>query len=108
MARSRNAPTQRDFKHPWYMREWMEQAGKRQVDLINELGWSKAKANEVWNGQQYTQALIDELAPYLHVRPFELLLSPQEAFSIRNMREAAVQLASERREEDPPMTARAS
>lgn len=101
----RQAPTQRDFKHTWYVREWLEQAGKIQADLMRDLNWSKAKASGVWNGQQYTQSLVDELAPYLNVRPFELLLPPQEAFSIRNMREAAVRLAAERRDSDPPAAA---
>lgn len=105
---ARQAPTQRDFKHTWYFREWMEQAGKKQSDLIKELGWSKAKAHGVWHGQQYTQALVDELAPYLHIRPFEILLPPHEAFSIRAMREAAVRLAAERTEESPHLPAVAS
>ena len=98
----RHSPTQRDFKHTWFLQEWMQQAGKIQADLMKDLNWSKAKASGVWNGQQYNQGLIDELAPYLNARPFELLLPPSEAFSIRRMREAAVKLAAENHAGPPP------
>jgi hypothetical protein len=92
----RSAKTQTDFKHTWYLREWMAQSvpPKKQADLQKELGWSKAKAHDVWHGQQYTQAIIDEVAPWLNVKPFELLLSPAAAMAIRGYRESAAQLAS--------------
>lgn len=96
MARARKPPpTQKDFKHVWHVQEWMELYKKRQVDLINELGWSKAKASDVMSGQQYTQSLIDQLAPWLNAKPFELLMAPQEAMAIRAMRKAAVEIAAD-------------
>lgn len=81
--------TQRDFRHTWFLREWAEQARLTQADLQRAAGWSKAKASDVWNGQQYTQSIIDELAPILMIRPFEILLHPDEAFMIRRMRDAS-------------------
>lgn len=96
---NRSAKTQADFKHTWYLREWMEQSSppKIQADLCrNEgqggLGWSKAKAHDVWHGQQYTQALMDELAPWLNIRPFELLLPPEVAMAIRRVRDDAARI----------------
>lgn len=86
-------PTQSDFNHVWYFREWMAMHGKIQADLTRDLDWSKAKASAVWHGQQYTQALLDEVAPWLNVKPYELLLPPEEAMAIRGMRGAAARIA---------------
>lgn len=79
--------TQRDFYHTWFIRDWSKLAGFTQADAQRELGWSKAKASDVWNGQQYTQSIIDELAPKLKARPFELLLHPDEAMLLRRLRD---------------------
>ena len=96
MPRIRRKTASRNLRHPWYFREWMEHFGKRQADLIRDLDWQRATASEVWNGRQrYTQDMIDELSVYLTLRPFELLLHPDEAMAIRRMREAAVRIAAE-------------
>jgi len=87
--------SQSDFKHTWYLQEWMELAGKRQADLIREIGWSRAKASDVWNGQQYTQQMIDDVAPWLHARPYELLMHPEEAMALRRLREDAARIVSD-------------
>lgn len=88
----RSAKTQRDFKHTWYLQEWMQQAGKIQADLQKELGWSRGKAHDVWHGQQYTQDIIDAVAPWLNARPYELLMTPELAMSFRNLREDAARI----------------
>lgn len=88
------APTQKDFAHTWYLQEWMKMHGKKQADLQKELDWSKAKANAVWHGQQYTQSLVEELSPWLNVRPYELLLHPDDAMAIRRMRADAARIVS--------------
>lgn len=100
--------TQSDFKHTWYIQEWMAQSDppKIQADLQKQLGWSKAKAHDVWHGQQYTQALIDELAPWLNCRPFELLLDPEAAMSIRRLRDAAVRIVHDANEADAAVAKR--
>lgn len=90
-------PTQRDFGHTWFLKEWMEQSDppKRQADLVRDLDWARAKASDIYNGdQQYTQALIDQLAPWLHARPWELLMHPAEAMAIRRLRESAAVIVS--------------
>lgn len=83
------------FGHQWYLREWMAERGKRQVDLIKELGWSSGKANEVFKGQQYTQALIDVLAPWLDVEHYELLMPPALAVSLRRLKASAATIVAE-------------
>ena len=85
--------TQRDYRHTWYAVEWLSHYGKRQADLIHDLNWSRAKASDVWNGISYRQELIDDLAPYLNLRPYELLLHPDEAMAIRQLRSSAIEIA---------------
>jgi predicted XRE-type DNA-binding protein len=89
---AKRATDQKDFSHPWYLWEWMEQAGKKQADMVRELGWSRAKASDLMAGQQYNQGHIDELSSWLHVRPFELLLHPAEAMALRRLREDAARI----------------
>lgn len=93
--------TQKDFKHTWFIQEWAALANFTQADAQRKLGWSKAKASDIWNGQQYTQSVLDDLAPELNARPWELLLHPRDAFAIRSMREDAARIAASRELEPP-------
>ena len=86
--------TQRDFAHTWFIREWAERAGFTQADAQRVLGWSKAKASDVWNGQQYNQSIIDELFPVLQARPYELLMHPEEAVALRRIRDHSPRLVA--------------
>lgn len=95
------SPTQKDFKHVWHVREWLDLYQKRHADLVKELNWSRAKASDVLNGQQYTQSLIDDLAPWLNAKPFELLMAPADAMALRAMRKAAVEIAADNRDAEP-------
>lgn len=63
--------------------------------MIRELGFSRATASAIYNGQQYTQSLIDKLAPWLNARPYELLLPPERAFALRRMEQSAKEIASD-------------
>lgn len=89
----RGQKTQRDFRHTWYAREWLTYFGKTQADLIRDLDYSRAKASDIWNGQPYRQELVDDLAPYLNLEPYEMLLSPDQAMALRQYRASAVVLA---------------
>lgn len=86
----RSPKTQRDYSHTWYLQEWMRtfKPARRQADMIRGLGWSRAKASDVYNSQRYTQDLIDELAPWLQVKPHELLMHPEEANQVRYLQRA--------------------
>lgn len=82
--------------HDWYLREWLATLGKRQADLVNDLGWNKARVSLMLRGeQQYTRDAVNEVAAYLALRPYEMLLHPDEAMAIRRFREDAVRLAHE-------------
>lgn len=77
-------------KHRWYFKEWATLGGKIQADVDRELGWPRAKAYALWNEKQrYTQDTVDEVANWLQVEPYELLMPPEEAMQIRKIREAA-------------------
>ncbi len=76
--------------HRWYLREWATLIGKIQADAQRDLGWPRAKTSDLWNGKQrYTQETIDQVADWLNLEPFELLMPPEEALAIRQLRSAA-------------------
>lgn len=85
----------------WHLAEWLKSTGTKQADLIRALGWSKAKASDVVTGKQrYTRDLVNEVAAFLKIRPFELLLTPQQAYDLRGIRETAARIASSREPDD--------
>lgn len=78
----------------WYLREWLEHFGKRQASLVNELGWDKSRANFVFHGKQpYRREIVNEIAAWLDIEPYELLMPPGEALALRSLREAARTIA---------------
>lgn len=80
----------------WHLQSWMAFAKKRQAHLVSELGWSRRRASEVFNGdQQYKRDTVNELATWLGIEPFELLMPPEEAFALRQLREHAVRIAQD-------------
>lgn len=73
----------------------MKHEKKRQAALVNELGWNKSKANLVWHGkQQYTRATVNEVAAWLDIQPYELLMLPSDALQLRQFRQAALAIAA--------------
>ena len=80
-------------KHDWYIAQWLKHADRKQSDVVNDLGWNKAKISLMARGKQpYDRDAINELAAYLHVEPFELLLPPERAMAIRQYRASAEQV----------------
>jgi hypothetical protein len=56
---------------------------------------TKATASALWNGKQrYTQDLVDEVSAWFNIRPYELLMHPAEAMSLRQVRESAARIAT--------------
>lgn len=86
----------------WHLQAWMRHFGKRQASLVSELGWLKGRASKVWNGViGYRREIVVELADWLKIRPYELLMPPEEALALRNIRESAQTIADvERRLDD--------
>jgi hypothetical protein len=86
----------------WRLREWMAHFGKIQADLSKELGWTKNRAHVVWHGTQpYRREIVNEVAAWLGIKPFELLMLPREALALRRMRENAAVIVSDR--DAPPL-----
>lgn len=74
----------------------MGRANKRQVALVNELGWSKGKANKFWHGSySYRREILNEVAEWLEIEPFELLMHPDEALQLRSLKESALKIAQD-------------
>lgn len=79
----------------WYLQEWAKVADKRQADLVNDLGWLKNHAYRIWHGKQpYRRDIVNTVAAWLGIEPYELLMPPQEALQIRQLREAALAIAA--------------
>jgi hypothetical protein len=79
--------------HDWYLKEWLATLGKRQADIVRDLGWNKARISLMLRGKQpYDRDSINELATYLHLQPHELLMHPEDAMALRQMRKAASEI----------------
>ncbi|MBB4797561.1 transcriptional regulator with XRE-family HTH domain [Brevundimonas bullata] len=72
----------------------MRHLGKRQADLVKELGWAKGRANKFYHGQHpYRREIVNELSKWLEISPYELLMPPEEALMLRRLRDAALDVA---------------
>lgn len=77
----------------WYLKEWLATLGKRQADIVRDLGWNKARISLMLRGKQpYDRDSINELATYLNLRPHELLMHPDDAMALRRLKIAADQI----------------
>ncbi len=73
----------------------MRYRGKRQADLVKDLGWAKGRANKFFHGiHPYRRDIVNELSSWLEIAPFELLMPPDEAIRLRRLRDAALAIAA--------------
>ena len=87
--------------HDWYLKEWLSTLRKKQADIARDLDWNKARVSLMIRGeQQYTRDAINELAAYLNIRPYELLMHPDDAMALRRLREDAVRIAAETKRDE--------
>lgn len=83
-------------RHDWYLTAWLRQLDKKQADIVNDLDWNKAKVSLMARGlQPYDRDAVNEIADYLHLRPFELLMHPDDAMRMRALRAEMIRLAHE-------------
>lgn len=79
--------------HDWYLKEWLAYFGKKQADVVRDLDWNKAKVSLTAKGtQQYTRDDVNEIAAYLSLHPYELLMHPDDAMMLRRLREDALRV----------------
>ncbi len=99
-------------RHDWFLVAWCKSLGKRQSDLVADLGWNAAKASLFWSGKQrYHRDDVNEVSAYLGIQPFELLMHPDDANAIKRLRISARQIAAAElaiEADDPPITLRIS
>lgn len=80
----------------WYLRAWAERVGKRQSDMVRDLGMMKNSAHRIWHSKQpYRRDIVNVMAKWLGVRPYELLMPPEEALALRRIRESAQAIVAE-------------
>ena len=80
--------------HDWHLNEWLRTLGKKQADIVRDLDWNKARVSLMIRGdQQYTRDAVNELALYLNLSPYELLMTPEDAMAIRRLKADAIRLA---------------
>jgi transcriptional regulator with XRE-family HTH domain len=80
----------------WFLREWAVHMGKRQADLVRDLGWLKGRASKIWNGTiPYRRDIVVEVAAWLGVKEYELLMHPRDALAFRRLRETAQMIVAE-------------
>lgn len=90
---AKRAETSR-VSHGWFAQQWLETLDVKQAKLVADLGWPKAKTSDLITGKQrYNQDAVEELATYLNLRPFELLLHPEDAMQLRQLKRSADQIA---------------
>ncbi len=88
----------------WYLPQWLAATGKRQADLVRDLDLNKALVSLLCSGkQQYTRDRVNEIAGYLNIQPYELLMHPSEAADMKQMRKTALAIARRNsQDQDPP------
>lgn len=78
----------------WHLAEWLAYYGKRQVDIVKDLDWNKARVSLMISVRQpYTRDAVNELSAYLNIKPYELLMDPAEAMMMRRLRADLIRLA---------------
>lgn len=87
--------------HDWFLREWLKATRKRQADIVKDLDWNKSRVSLMIAGkQQYTRDAVNELADWLHIRPHELLMHPDDAQAAKRLRAEMIRLAAEQPPEE--------
>jgi hypothetical protein len=75
----------------WFLRDWMRVMNVESQVMLQELtGWSKAKASMLVNDKQdFNSEVLTEAAHALNVKPYELLMPPEDAMALRDFRRSA-------------------
>lgn len=82
------------IRHDWFLEAWMDHFHLNQDSLRAKTGWSKRKASDLCTGEQrYNRDSLNEAAFAMNIAPYELLLHPDDAYEIKNLRAAVRQEA---------------
>ena len=81
--------------HDWYFKQWLEHLHVKQADIVRHLDWNKSKASLMFNDKQrYHRDDVNQVASYLQIEPFELLIPPERAMALRQYRASAEQIVT--------------
>lgn len=81
----------RDLEFDWYLVEWMDALDVSQADLCRETGFPKAKMSELATGKsRYNRDVVNTLSRALRIKPYELLMHPEDARAIQRLRDSAL------------------
>lgn len=93
MARKRSNPASKIAGPDWYLREWMENLGVSQADLARECDWTNSTMHGIYHGRTaYYREIVNLIADKLNVRPYELMMHPDEAHAMRQLRKEALKV----------------
>lgn len=82
----------------WYLNEWLKHYGMTQADLVRKTEWSKTKVSHLCGSQQdFSSEILETLAVIFNIRPYELLMHPEESNSLKRIRNEALRIAAEDR-----------
>lgn len=81
------------MKHDWYLREWLGALKMSQADLVRATGYTKAKVSELVTGHsRYNRDVIDVISKAINLQPYEMLMHPDEAMSLRQLKLDALRI----------------
>jgi transcriptional regulator with XRE-family HTH domain len=74
----------------WYLKDWLKATGTTQADLVRLTDYPKAKVSDLVTGKQrYNRDILNDVSQALHVTPAELLMHPEDAMALRQLRASA-------------------
>lgn len=83
--------------HDWYLRDWLQALDVRfpHAWLQRECDWSDGKASNVLTGKKrYDRDIVETVATALKIQPYELLMHPEDAMALRQLRQDAKRIAA--------------
>ncbi len=73
-------------RHDWYLKAWLKALGRTQQWLADQLDVQKSMISRKANGVTgYDRDDINMISAALNLRPFELLLPPEEANELKQL-----------------------
>lgn len=77
----------------WYLKEWLASTNTSQAALGRLTDYPKAKVSDLVTGKQrYNRDILNDVAKALNIGPHELLMHPEDAMALRQLRASARQI----------------
>lgn len=77
----------------WFLPEWIATLKTTQSKLARQCGWNTSTMHGIYHGRtQYYREIVNLIAGNLNIKPYELLMHPDEAFALRQQREVALKI----------------